>query len=197
MKNKIMIFIEILLIIGVLLIMLFFKNRLEGKKKPVIDERDKIFEEISKEEYNKGTLLSVRYVDEQSDLGNTNSMELELTDNEITFTTKYSPEIGNPVEVIVFKVDKKDFEEIESLIKKYNIPRYNDFKDPEEHMLDGGVPHLIMFFDETLSGGSSFEGYSIDYEKRISTEGFNRLHEISDKLSKLKQDNKIIKEYTE
>lgn len=197
MKNKIMIFIEILLIIGVLLIMGLFMNIFQGKKEPVKDEKDKIFEGISKEEYNKGTLLSVRYYDQESDIGNTNSMELELVDKEYVFTTKYSPEIGTPIEVKEYKVDKKDFDEIETLIKKYNIPMYNKFKDPEERMLDGGFPHLIMFFDETSSGGSSFVAYSVDYEKEISSDGVTRLLEISDKLSKLKQDNKIIKEYTE
>lgn len=196
MKDKVMIIIEILLIVGALFIMGLFINRLENKKNTK-SEKDKIYEEISKEEYNKGSLLSVRYRDEQSDLGNTNQIELEFKDDNYILTTRFNTENGEPIKVVEYKVDKKDFDEIESLIKKYNIPSYNKFKDPEEHMLDGGYPALTMFFDESSSGGSSFEGYTVDYEKEISDDGITRLREIYDKLSKLKQDNNIIKEYNE
>ena len=80
MKDKVMIIIEILLILGALCIMGLFINRLENKK-TTKSERDEIYEEISKEEYNKGTLLSLRYTDEQSDLGNTNEINLEHKDD--------------------------------------------------------------------------------------------------------------------
>ena len=196
MKDKVMIIIEILLILGALCIMGLFVNKLENKKNTK-SERDEIYEEISKEEYNKGTLLSLRYTDEQSDIGNTNEIELEHKEDNYTLTTRYNTEIGEPIKVVEYKVDKKDFEKIESLIKKYNIPSYDKFKDPEEHMLDGGYPHLTMFFDETATGGTGYTAYSVDYEKEISTDGITRLREIYDKLSKLKQDNNIIKEYTE
>jgi hypothetical protein len=172
-------------IIGVIY-MFFFK-------KEKIADNVKLYNEIINSEYNHGPLTSIIWRDSSSYGGYYHSLELELTDDKYILKKKDFNYDENDKNVIEYSVTDKEFKEIEDIVKKYNLPRFKEFKEPEEFELDGNDVTMNLYYNSN----DKYEAYSINYRLDIPKEGYEVLKSIKDKLEALTKSVNKIKEYKE
>ena len=163
-------------------------------KKEKVDDRVKLYNEIINSEYNHGPLTGIRYMDSSAYGGYHHEIDIELVDDKYILRTRdINYEEDRNYKVVEYSVSNEEFKEIEDIVKKYNLPRFTEFKEPEEHELDGNDVTIVL----TYNSDDNYESFAIDYEKMIPSEGYKVLHSIHDKMKMLIKSVNKIKEYKE
>ena len=157
---------------------------------------EKILENNLNSKYEHGELIKIYHQKDSSYHGGIDHIEITKENDEYKLITEYNYEMGEPIEIKEYKFNEYDFKELEDLIKKYNLPTWNNFGPPEYEELDGDFHHITLTYNEEENGRLRNKYYTIDYDQNIPTEGYKILKEFTDKMKSYVKEENILKEYT-
>ena len=145
-----------------------------------------------------GTLMSVRYSSSGDMNGNIDSTELKRQeDGSYIIETRYTQQYSEPMQCKEYSVSQESVNELESIIKEYNLIYWDKIDAEQLYILDGPQSSLDFVYDESANGGSKYKSYGFSIDKEFAEEESKIIKEFKDKLLSLINNENLIREYTE
>ena len=187
----------ILIVVG--LVLLFKKyvrdNILDG---PGMVNETYGFKKIKNMNVEYGTLKSVRYSSSGDMNGNINSTDLKRQeDGSYIIETRFKQYYFEPMQCKEYSVSQESVNELESIIKEYNLIYWDKIDAEDLYILDGPQSSLDFVYDESVNGGSKYKSYGFSIDKEFAEEESKIIKEFKDKLLSLINNENLIREYTE
>ena len=187
----------ILIVVG--LVLLFKKyvrdNILDG---PGMVNETYGFKKIKNMNVEYGTLKSVRYSSSGDMNGNIDSTELKRQeDGSYIIETRYTQQYSEPMQCKEYSVSQESVNELESIIKEYNLIYWDKIDAEQLYILDGPQSSLDFVYDESANGGSKYKSYGFSTDKEFAEEESKIIKEFKDKLLSLMNSENLIREYSE
>ncbi len=187
----------ILIVVG--LVLLFKKyvrdNILDG---PGMVNETYGFKKIKNMNVEYGTLKSVRYSSSGDMNGNIDSTELKRQeDGSYIIETRFKQYYFEPMQCKEYSVSQESVNELESIIKEYNLIYWDKIDAEDLYILDGPQSSLDFVYDESVNGGSKYKSYGFSIDKEFAEEESKIIKEFKDKLLSLINNENLIREYTE
>ena len=196
MKNNIIII--ILLIFIIISIFLNIITHFKVLDKDGMINYDKELSKIIKNKMNHGELISCTYSNSGDMNGNINSISLKKENNKYILETNYTPRHDIPLNIVEYNVEEKDLNELIDYINKYNLPSWSKLPvDNDLIALDAPTESISISYDDSKYNKSEYEVYTINFNIKVSSTGYNILKEFINKLNNLKKEKNIIREYKE
>lgn len=187
----------ILIVVG--LVLLFKKyvrdNILDG---PGMVNETYGFKKIKNMNVEYGTLKSVRYSSSGDMNGNIDSTELKRQeDGSYIIETRFKQYYFEPMQCKEYSLSQESVNELESIIKEYNLIYWDKIDAEDLYILDGPQSSLDFVYDESVNGGSKYKSYGFSIDKEFAEEESKIIKEFKDKLLSLINNENLIREYTE
>ena len=187
----------ILIVVG--LVLLFKKyvrdNILDG---PGMVNETYGFKKIKNMNVEYGTLMSVRYSSSGDMNGNIDSTDLKRQeDGSYIIETRFKQYYFEPMQCKEYSVSQESVNELESIIKEYNLIYWDKIDAEDLYILDGPQSSLDFVYDESVNGGSKYKSYGFSIDKEFAEEESKIIKEFKDKLLSLINNENLIREYTE
>ena len=145
-----------------------------------------------------GTLMSVRYSSSGDMNGNIDSTELKRQeDGSYIIETRFKQYYFEPIQCKEYSVSQESVNELESIIKEYNLIYWDKIDAEDLYILDGPQSSLDFVYDESVNGGSKYKSYGFSIDKEFAEEESKIIKEFKDKLLSLINNENLIREYTE
>lgn len=145
-----------------------------------------------------GTLKSVRYSSSGDMNGNINSTDLKRQeDGSYIIETRFKQYYFDPMQCKEYSVSQESVNELESIIKEYNLIYWDKIDAEDLYILDGPQSSLDFVYDESVNGGSKYKSYGFSIDKEFAEEESKIIKEFKDKLLSLINNENLIREYTE
>ena len=145
-----------------------------------------------------GTLMSVRYSSSGDMNGNIDSTELKRQeDGSYIIETRYTQQYSEPMQCKEYSVSQESVNELESIIKEYNLIYWDKIDAEQLYILDGPQSSLDFVYDESANGGSKYKSYGFSTDKEFAEEESKIIKEFKDKLLSLINSENLIREYSE
>ena len=96
-----------------------------------------------------------------------------------------------------YSVSQESVNELESIIKEYNLIYWDKIDAEDLYILDGPQSSLDFVYDESVNGGSKYKSYGFSIDKEFAEEESKIIKEFKDKLLSLINNENLIREYTE
>lgn len=142
-----------------------------------------------------GHLLTVTYSNSGDMNGNIDSITLDT--NKKTIIKRYAVMHSDPIETKEYKITDEDIENVNEIIEKYKLQNLSKLPMGDLFAYDAPTKTLTFIYDNSKIGGSSYESYNINYYMKLSKKDINHLNELTNYLSKLLKEDKLIKSYEE
>ena len=145
-----------------------------------------------------GTLMSVRYSSSGDMNGNIDSTELKRQeDGSYIIETRFKQYYFEPMQCKEYSVSQESVNELESIIKEYNLIYWDKIDAEQLYILDGPQSSLDFVYDESANGGSKYKSYGFSTDKEFAEEESKIIKEFKDKLLSLINSENLIREYSE
>ena len=156
------------------------------------------FKKIKNMNVEYGTLKSVRYSSSGDMNGNIDSTELKRQeDGSYIIETRFKQYYFEPMQCKEYSVSQESVNELESIIKEYNLIYWDKIDAEDLYILDGPQSSLDFVYDESVNGGSKYKSYGFSIDKEFAEEESKIIKEFKDKLLSLINNENLIREYTE
>ena len=156
------------------------------------------FKKIKNMNVEYGTLMSVRYSSSGDMNGNIDSTDLKRQeDGSYIIETRFKQYYFEPMQCKEYSVSQESVNELESIIKEYNLIYWDKIDAEDLYILDGPQSSLDFVYDESVNGGSKYKSYGFSIDKEFAEEESKIIKEFKDKLLSLINNENLIREYTE
>lgn len=146
-----------------------------------------------KVKYDK--LMEISYSNSGNMRGNVENLVIDVSENIIKY--RYSEGFDIPVLVTEYSISDEEINKLNELIKKYNFPAWSNLPRSDLIVYDAPSKSINLSYDNSRIGGHSYVDYDIDYDTKIPSDGFILLHEFTDYMFSLLNDEYYINSYTE
>ncbi|MBR4421250.1 MAG: hypothetical protein IKS69_01790 [Erysipelotrichaceae bacterium] len=160
-------------------------------------EKGTTIADLQKVEMNYDHLLSVS-ANVMGGMEDTHQVRcLKLEDGIPVYVEEITSDRSLPIRVCRYSVESETiWEEVNELIRKYNLPAWEDLPFDEEFIaLDAPSTYINLAYDNSAVGGPKYESYTIDYDDVIPEGGYDILNQLRNILSTCKSEERMIETY--
>lgn len=201
MKKGVLVAIIVLVVLAIIVgAIILLKKHLKGN---IMDGPGMVNEtfglkKIKNMDVEYGTLTSIRYSSSGDMNGNIDSTEIKRQeDGSYIIEKRFKQYYSEPLQCKEYSVSQESVNELESIIKEYNLIYWDKIDAENLYILDGPQSSLDFVYDESANGGSKYKSYGFSIDKEFAEEESRIIKEFKDKLLSLINSENLIREYSE